>query len=71
VSHFSTAPHHFYSALSQKEVLNMQDIMPISALGQNSRNEKHIQTSITGRSLHRLTEFVTRRLQEEMREDPP
>jgi hypothetical protein len=38
----------------------------LSILLQNSRNEKHIQTSVTGRSLHYLTEFVTRRLQEVM-----
>ena len=40
------------------------DSVPPSTLGQNSRNEKYIQTSVTGRSLHHLTKFVTRRLQE-------
>jgi hypothetical protein len=32
--------------------------VPLYAPDQNSRNETYIQTSITGRSLHRLTEFV-------------
>ncbi len=42
----------------------MIEIVPLSILLQNSRNEKYIQTSLTGRNLHHLTEFVTRRLQE-------
>jgi hypothetical protein len=46
--------------------LKMIEIVPISAPGRNSRNKKYIKTSVTGRSLHHLTEFVTRRLQEEM-----
>jgi hypothetical protein len=40
------------------------EIVPNSAPGRNSRNEKYIQTLVTGRNLPHLTEFVTRRLQE-------
>jgi hypothetical protein len=37
----------------------------IYALLQNSRNENDVQTPITGRNLPYLTEFATRRFQEE------
>ena len=46
--------------------VHIPDNVPLYAPGQNSRNEKYIQTSVTGRSLHHLTEFITRRLQEEV-----
>ncbi len=47
-------------------VLSVAEIVPISAPGQNSRNEKNIRTSITDRSLHHLSKSVTRRVQEEV-----
>jgi hypothetical protein len=51
-----------------------EPIVPISAPGQNSRNEDHIQASITDRSLRHLTEFVAQGFQEgaiNLMEDPP
>jgi hypothetical protein len=38
--------------------------VPISTLGQKSRNEKHIRTSITERNIHLLSKSVTSNLQE-------
>ena len=43
--------------------------MPLYAPGQNSRNEKYIQTSIASCNLHLLTKTFNRRVQEEYRKE--
>jgi hypothetical protein len=47
-------------------VIKSETIVPLYALGQNSKNEKYMQTSIANWNLHRLRKSFNRRLQEAM-----
>jgi len=40
--------------------------VPLSAVGQNSRKEKYVKTSIIDRNLYHLLKSVIRRVQEEL-----
>ncbi len=59
-----------HNMLGCVQAFNGFEYVPISAPGQNSRNEKNIRTSITDRSLHLLSKSVTRRVREELVNQP-
>ena len=49
-----------------QEGFYIQEIVPLCATQQNSRNEKHISISIANRNLHVLIKIINRRFQEEL-----